>query len=270
MIYTKLNDGKEMPLVGYGTYKVTEDVNATECVLNALEVGYRLIDTATFYRNEGNVGNALSQCGIKRSDLFVTTKLWTDVTCESEAFRSVENSLRLLKTPYLDLLLIHWPTAHSVEVWQAMLKMREQGLVKSVGVSNFKQHHLQDVIAASGVVPAVNQVELHPLFQQKELRAFCNGKGIAVQAWSPLMRSAVLDNVALNAIAAKYGVTVAQLILRFDVQSGISALPKTTNRGRMVENISIFNFEIAQEDMCKISELDQNARQYRDPDCHGF
>ena len=270
MIYTKLNDGRKMPLLGYGTYKVTEDVDAERCVSDALEVGYRLIDTATFYHNEGEVGNAIAKSGIARKDLFITTKLWTDVTNEAQAFASVEQSLKLLKTDYLDLLLIHWPTPHSVEVYKAMLKMREQGLLKSVGVSNFKEHHLDDVIAASGVVPVLNQVELHPLFQQKDLRKYCDGKKILLQAWSPLMRSAVLGNDVLVKIAEKYGVTVAQLVLRFDVQSGISTIPKTTNKSRMVENFSIFNFEISPEDMQAIAALDQNARQYRDPDHHGF
>ena len=270
MIYTKLNDGKTMPLLGYGTYKVEGDADPERCVTDALEVGYRLIDTATFYRNESEIGRAISKSGIKRNELFITTKLWTDVTNEAQAFSSVERSLKALSVDYLDLLLIHWPTAHSVEVWQAMLKMREQGLVRSVGVSNFKPHHLEQVISASGVIPAVNQVELHPLFQQKELRAYCNEKAIVLQAWSPLMRSVALSLDKLNELAAKYNVTVAQLILRFDVQSGVSAVPKTTNKTRMVENFNIFNFEISQEDMLAIEALDQNARQYRDPDNHGF
>ena len=270
MIYTKLNDGRNMPLLGYGTYKVEGEVDPERCVSEALEVGYRLIDTATLYRNEGEIGRALNKCGIPRDELFITTKLWTDVTNEAQAFASAERSLKLLKLDYLDLLLIHWPTPHSVEVWQAMLKMREQGLVKSVGVSNFKEHHLEQVISAFGVTPAVNQVELHPIFQQKQLRQYCNGKNIVVQAWSPLMRSAALNNEMLSAIAAKYNVTVAQLILRWDVQSGVSTLPKTTNKSRMVENFSIFDFEISPQDMRAIDELDQNARQYRDPDNHGF
>ena len=270
MIYVKLNDDYQMPLLGYGTYKVTDDVDAEKCVSEALEVGYRLIDTASFYRNEGQIGQALTKCGIPRGEIFLTTKLWTNVTNEQEAFESVERSLKLLKTDYLDLLLIHWPTANSIAVWNAMLKIQQQGLVRSIGVSNFKPHHLEQVISASGVVPTVNQVELHPVFQQKELCACCNDKGIVVQAWSPLMRSAVLDNPTLNAIAARYNVTVAQLILRFDVQKGISVIPKTTNKGRMAENFNIFHFEIAPDDVKLIEALDENARQYRDPDNHGF
>ena len=270
MKYTKLNDGKTMPLLGYGTYKVEGEADPERCVTDALEVGYRMIDTATFYRNESEIGRAISKSGIKRNELFITTKLWTDVTNEAQAFSSVERSLKALSVDYLDLLLIHWPTAHSVEVWQAMLKMREQGLVRSVGVSNFKPHHLEQVISASGVIPAVNQVELHPLFQQKELRAYCNEKGVVVQAWSPLMRSVALNLETLSAIAAKYGVTVAQLILRWDVERGISTIPKTTNKSRMMENFSIFDFQPTEEDLRAIDALDQNARQYRDPDNHGF
>ena len=270
MIYTKLNDGRSMPILGYGTYKVEGDANPEKCVSEALEVGYRLIDTATLYRNEGEIGRALRKCGIARDELFITTKLWTDVTNEKQAFASAERSLELLKLDYLDLLLIHWPTPHSVEVYEAMLKLRERGLVKSIGVSNFKEHHLEQVISAFGVVPTVNQVELHPIFQQKELRKYCDSKNIVTQAWSPLMRSAALNLDTLSAIAAKYNVTVAQLILRWDVQSGISTVPKTTNKSRMVENFSVFDFEITPEDMKAIDNLDQNARQYRDPDNHGF
>lgn len=270
MKYAELNDGRKMPMLGYGTYKVEGAVDAEKCVSCALEVGYRLIDTATFYHNEGEIGAAIEKCGIDRSDLFVTTKLWTDVTNEAQAYASVEKSLKLLKTDYVDLLLIHWPTAHSVEVFEAMLKMRLQGLVKSVGVSNFKQHHLEQVISATGVVPAVNQVELHPIFQQKDLRDYCKQKGVVVQAWSPLMRSAALGMDRLNEIAAKYNASVAQLILRWDVQSGIATVPKTTNKSRMVENFSIFDFAISPEDMREIDALDENARQYRDPDNHGF
>ena len=269
MIYTKLNDGRAMPLLGYGTYKVEGDADPERCVSEALEVGYRLIDTATLYRNEAEIGKALCKCGIPRDELFVTTKLWTNITNEKEAFASIERSLEQLRLDFVDLLLIHWPTAHSVEVYEAMLKIRDKGLAKSIGVSNFKQHHLEQVIAC-GVMPAVNQVELHPIFQQKDLRKYCADKNIVVQAWSPLMRSAALNMDELTAIAAKYGVTVAQLILRWNVQSGIATVPKTTNKSRMIENFCIFGFEISEEDMRAIDALDQNARQYRDPDNHGF
>ena len=270
MIYTTLNDGKTMPMLGYGTYKIDDAAEAARCVLDALEVGYRLIDTATFYRNEAAIGQALNACGLLRKELFVTTKLWTDVDSKDKVYRSVEQSLKDLKTDYLDLLLIHWPTAANVPVWQAMLELQQKGVVRSVGTSNFKEHHLDEIVKAAGVVPAVNQVEFHPLFQQPELQAYCKERGVQLQAWSPLMRNKALEIDALSQLAAKYGVSAAQLILRWDVQKGIATIPKTTNKDRMSENISVFDFELEPEDMQAIEALNQNARQYRDPDNHGF
>ena len=270
MIYTTLNDGNKMPILGYGTYKITEQVQATRCVLEALEVGYRLIDTATFYHNEEVIGQAISSCGLPRKELYLTTKLWTDVDSKDKVLQSVDNSLKYLKTDYLDLLLIHWPTAANVAVWQAMIELQQSGVVRSIGVSNFKEHHVNEIVKSSGVIPTVNQVEFHPLFQQPQLQVYCKEKGIQLQAWSPLMRNKALEIDKLTELAANYNVSVAQLILRWDIQQGIATIPKTTNRGRMIENFDIFNFEISQEDMQAIFALDQNARQYRDPDHHGF
>lgn len=270
MIYLTLNDGNKMPILGYGTYKIADPAEATRCVSEALEVGYRLIDTATFYHNEPAIGKALFSCGLPRKELFLTTKLWTDVDSRDKVMKSVDNSLNNLKTDYLDLLLIHWPTAANVAVWQAMVELQQSGVVRSVGTSNFKEHHIDEIVNTSGVLPAVNQVEFHPLFQQPALQAYCKGKGIRLQAWSPLMRNKALEIDKLVELAAKYGVSAAQLILRWDIQQGIATIPKTTNKGRMIENFAIFNFEISQEDMHAINALNQNARQYRDPDNHGF
>ena len=270
MIFTKLNDGRKMPLLGYGTYKIAEEAEATRCVLQALEVGYRLIDTATMYRNEAGIGQALCSCGISRDELFVTTKLWTDIDTKDKTFRSVEESLKKLKTDYLDLLLIHWPIAANRTVWEAMLELQQRGLVRSVGTSNFKEHHIDDLLDAFGVVPAVNQVEFHPLFQQPELQAYCKDKKVVLQAWSPLMRNKALEMEKLVALANKYGVSVAQLILRWDVQQGIATIPKTANKARMAENFDVFGFDIEAADMQTIADLNENARQYRDPDNHGY
>ena len=270
MIFTKLNDGNQMPIIGYGTYKITDQAEATRCVLEALEVGYRLIDTATFYQNEAAIGQAICSGKIARNQLFVTTKLWTDIDSKDKVLKSVDASLKNLQKDSLDLLLIHGPTAANVTVWQTMIALQHRGVVRSIGVSNFKQHHVDEIVQASGVVPAVNQVEFHPLFQQPELQAYCKANQIQLQAWSPLMRNKALQIDKLTELAVKYGVSVAQLILRWDVQQGISTIPKTTNKGRMLENIDIFNFEISQEDMQQINALNQNARQYRDPDNHGF
>lgn len=270
MIFTVLNDGNIMPVIGYGTYKITDLSEATRCVLNALEVGYRLIDTATFYQNETAIGQAISYCGLQRKELWVTTKLWTDIDSRDKVMKSVDNSLKYLKTDYLDLLLIHWPTVANVAVWQAMIELQQSGVVRSIGTSNFKEHHIDDIVKVSGVVPAINQVEFHPIFQQPDLQAYCKSRNIQFQAWSPLMRSKALEISKLTELADKYKVSVAQLILRWDVQQGIATIPKTTNKERMVENLDIFHFEISQEDMQAINALNQNARQYRDPDNHGF
>lgn len=270
MLFTKLNDGREMPILGYGTYKIPDESEAMRCVLEALDVGYRLIDTATYYFNEAGIGRALCSCGIPRDELFVTTKLWTDIDTKDKVYRSVEESLKKLKTQYLDLLLIHWPTVANKTVWEAMLELQQRGLVRSVGTSNFKEHHIEELLGAFGVAPAVNQVELHPLFQQPELQAYCREKKVVLQAWSPLMRNKALAIDKIVALAAKYGVSTAQLILRWDIQQGIATIPKTTNKARMAENFDVFSFEIEAADMQKIADLNENARQYRDPDNHGF
>ncbi|MCH5156796.1 MAG: aldo/keto reductase [Clostridiales bacterium] len=270
MQFVTLNDGNKMPIIGYGTYKITERNETRRCLADALEVGYRLIDTATFYHNEAEIGDAICCCGVARKELFVTTKLWTDIDTRDKTLKSVDDSLKKLKTDYLDLLLIHWPTPANVVVWQTMLELQRQGIVKSVGTSNFKEHHIDEIVQACGVTPAVNQVEFHPIFQQAELQRYCKANRIQLQAWSPLMRNKALTIDTLTQLADKYNVSVAQLILRWDIQQGITTIPKTTNKGRMAENIDIFRFEISKEDMQAIQLVDQNARQYRDPDNHGF
>lgn len=268
MQYLKLNDGAQMAQLGYGTYKIVD--NATECVLNALEVGYRRIDTATLYHNEDQIGVALSQCNIPRNQLFVTEKLWTNVRSADDVKRTVEEMLRNLQTDYLDLLLIHWPTPDSLSVWHEMENLHRQKVAKSIGVSNFLPHHLDEIVSNSEIVPSVNQVELHPFFQQKDLRAYCKERGIVVEAWSPFMRGSALDDKQLQTIADKYGKTIAQIILRYDIQLGIGVVPKTTNKARMQENFDVFDFELSPEDMAAIAAMDQNQRRYRDPDNHGY
>lgn len=268
MRYLKLNDGAQMAQLGYGTYKIEE--NATDCVLNALEVGYRHIDTATLYRNDDQVGVALRQCGIPRDQIFVTEKLWTNVRTADDVKCAVETMLRNLQTDYIDLLLIHWPTPDSLCVWREMENLHRQKVAKSIGVSNFLPHHLDEIVSNSEIVPSVNQVELHPFFQQKDLRAYCDKLGIVVEAWSPLMRGNALDNGQLQTIADNHGKTTAQVILRYDIQLGISVLPKTTKKERMKENFDVFDFELSPEEMAAIAALDQNHRRYRDPDNHGF
>lgn len=270
MEYVKLNTGYKMPVLGYGTYKIDDDDTAYRCVTQALETGYRLIDTAAFYENEAGIGRALKASGVKREEIFLTTKLWTDVNTADKVFVAVECALAKLKTDYLDLLLIHWPIEADAEIWRAMVELKEKGVLRSIGTSNFKERHIDEIAADSGIVPAVNQVEFHPLFQQNELRNYCKKKNICVQAWSPLMRGGALDLPLIGELAEKYGVTKAQFILRWDIQTGVATIPKSENSDRMKQNFDVFGFEIFKDDMKKVAALNQNARQYRDPDCHGF
>ena len=269
MEYVTLTNGKKLPIVGYGTYKITED-EVCECVLEALGRGYRRIDTATFYANEAGIGEAYENSGLKRSEIYLATKLWTNVTSEKAAKATVERSLRALRTDYLDMLLIHWPTAANAEVWRAMEDMYFEGILKGIGVSNFKEHHIDELNAVSRISPMWNQIELHPYFRQQALRDYCKGKGIVVEAWSPLMRGSVLDEPVLKEIAAKYGKSVAAVILRADVEEGIAVIPKTVSPERMSENIDIFDFSLTADELQAIAALDRGARQYRDPDNHGF
>lgn len=269
MEYVTLTNGKKLPIVGYGTYKITED-EVCECVLEALGRGYRRIDTATFYANEAGIGEAYENSGLKRSEIYLATKLWTNVTSEKAAKATVERSLRALRTDYLDMLLIHWPTPANAEVWRAMEDMYFEGILKGIGVSNFKEHHIDELNAVSRISPMWNQIELHPYFRQQALRDYCKGKGIVVEAWSPLMRGSVLDEPVLKEIAAKYGKSVAAVILRADVEEGIAVIPKTVSPERMSENIDIFDFSLTADELQAIAALDRGARQYRDPDNHGF
>lgn len=270
MINVSLLNGVKMPILGYGTYKITNDVNVKKCVLDALKVGYRRIDTATLYGNEAEIGKAIKESGIARKDLFITSKLWTNILTAEDTNKAVDEMLNNLQTDYLDLLLIHWPTKSNNVVWRAMENLYADNRLKSIGVSNFKQYHIEEIINEENICPMVNQVELHPLFQQPELCRYCDSKGIIVEAWSPLMRGNALDLPVLNEIAQKHKKSPSQIILRFDIQSGIAVIPKTINKNRMIENFSVFDFELSETEMKLIKELDKNDRQYRDPDNHGF
>lgn len=269
MEFVTLTNGNKLPVIGYGTYKIGEDI-VTGCVLEAFERGYRRIDTATFYANEAGIGKAVESSGLKREEIYLATKLWTNVLSAKAARESVARSLEALCTDYLDMLLIHWPTAANAEVWGAMEDMYSEGLLKGIGVSNFKEHHIDELNAVSRISPMWNQVEMHPYFRQQALRDYCKGKGIVVEAWSPLMRGSVLDEPVIKEIAAKYGKSVAAVILRADVEEGIAVIPKTVSPERMSENIGIFDFSLTADELAAIAALDRGARQYRDPDNHGF
>jgi 2,5-diketo-D-gluconate reductase A len=266
-----LNDGATIPQLGFGVFQVPpEDV--ADVVSTALRTGYRSIDTAAAYRNEEGVGQALADSGIPRDDLFVTTKLWNDDQGYGSTMRAFDESIAKLKLDYLDLYLIHWPAPKGdryVDSWRALEKLQADGRVRSIGVSNFQPAHLRRLQEESGTVPAVNQIELHPMFQQPELRAFHAEHDILTEAWSPLGQGEVLKNEEIGQLARKYGKTPAQVILRWHLQLGNIVIPKSVTPERIEENFQVFDFELADDDVAAMGELDRGTRMGPDPDEFG-
>ena len=270
----KLNNGIDIPSIGFGVFKVNEGDEVYEAVLEALKTGYRLIDTAAIYGNEEGVGRAIKESGIKREDIFLTTKLWnTDQGYES-VFTAFETSLKKLDTDYVDLYLIHWPGKDKfVESYKALEKLYKDKRVKAIGVCNFHIHHLEELMASTEIVPAMNQIELHPLMNQKEIRDFCKEKGIQVEAWGPLMQGkGDLEAPVFVELGKKYSKSPAQIILRWHHQNGVLAIPKSVTPSRIRENIDIFDFVLSTEDMKKIDDHNENRRLSADPDAfmNGF
>ncbi|WP_274363996.1 aldo/keto reductase [Paenibacillus thermotolerans] len=268
---TTLNNGVAMPWLGLGVWRVEEGSQVEDAVSAALAHGYRSIDTAAVYGNEAGVGKAIRQSGVKREELFVTTKVWNADQGYESTLRAYEESLKKLGLDYVDLYLIHWPVKGKyVETWRALRKLYEEKRVRAIGVSNFHVHHLKDIMAESDIVPAVNQVEYHPLLNQRELLSFCKEKGIQMEAWSPLMQGNNLDDPTLVEIARKHGKSPAQVVLRWDLQSGVVTIPKSIRAERIKENADVFNFELSAEEMDRINALNQNKRFGADPDNFNF
>ncbi|MDX2646905.1 aldo/keto reductase [Streptomyces sp. PA03-1a] len=263
-----LNNGVTMPQLGFGVWQVPDDEAAT-AVATALEAGYRSIDTAALYRNERGTGRAIAASAIPREELFVTTKLWNTDQGHDNALRAFDASLDKLGLDYVDLYLIHWPTpARGLygETWRALEKIHADGRARAIGVSNFPVAQLQHLLDEGGVVPALNQIELHPNLPQSELRAFHAGHGIATEAWSPLGQGrGLLDEPALAALAAKHGRTPAQVVLRWHLQLGNVVIPKSVTPSRIRENIDVFGFELDGEDLAAIDALDNGGRLGPDP-----
>lgn len=263
-----LNDGHAIPQFGLGVF-LTPPAETAAAVATALELGYRHIDTAAIYHNEDGVGEAVRASGLARGSLFLTTKLWNADQGHDSALAALDASLARLGTDYVDLYLIHWPCPAQdrfVETWQALIEARAQGKARSIGVSNFRIEDLERLIQATGVVPAVNQIELHPRLQQGELRAWHAAHGIVTESWSPLARgNDLLGEPLLAAIAARHGKTVAQVILRWHIQLGLVVFPKSVHAGRLAENLDIFDFALSAEDMAAIATLDAGARIGPDP-----
>ncbi|WP_423409546.1 aldo/keto reductase [Heyndrickxia sp. MSNUG] len=262
-----LHNGVEIPALGLGVYKVEEGSQIDETIKNALHIGYRLIDTASFYMNEEGVGRAIRASGIPREELFITTKVWNADQGYESTLKAFETSMEKLGLDYLDLYLVHWPVKGKyIETWRALEKLYREGRVRAIGVSNFKIHHLEELLLHSEEKPVVNQVELHPLLSQEDLREFCQLHGIKVEAWSPLSRGRFLDEPTLKKIADNHNKSTAQVILRWHLQNQIIAIPKSVTPSRLKENADIFDFELTQTEMEMINALNQNQRFGADPD----
>ena len=254
-----LNTNREMPLLGLGVYKATGENEAENAIISAVESGYRLIDTASVYKNEENVGRGIASCGIPRNELFITTKVWNTAQRLGDIQGAFERSLDRLKLDYVDLYLIHWPVPGCyLSTWKVLEEIQKSGRALSIGVSNFEIRHLEELEANSGIIPAVNQIECHPLCYPKELIDYCQNKGIQVQAYAPLARGAYLDNDVMCVLGTKYAHTPAQIGLRWATQKGISVIPKSTNPERIAANARIFDFSIDQEDMDLLDTLNQD------------
>jgi 2,5-diketo-D-gluconate reductase A len=254
----KLNNGVEMPILGYGVYQVTPD-ECERCVLDAISVGYRSIDTAQAYQNEEGVGNAILKCGIPRSELFITSKVWISNAGFEKAQASIDKSLKNLKTDYLDLMLIHQPFSDYYGTYRAMTEAYKEGKIRAIGVSNFYPDRLIDFCQFQEVVPAVNQVETHPFQQQKSAHEIMKKYGIQHESWGPFAegRKDMFSNPVIKAIGDQYGKTVAQVILRFLIQKNVVIIPKTTHRERMIENIDVFDFSLTSDDVMTIANMDE-------------
>jgi methylglyoxal/glyoxal reductase len=264
---TTLHNGVKMPWVGLGVFKVQEGSEVIESVKAAIKNGYISIDTAAIYQNEEGVGQGIRESGISREKLFVTSKVWNADQGYESTLQAFDLSLKKLGLDYLDLYLIHWPGKNKFkETWKALEKLYKDGRVRAIGVSNFHVHHLKDLLSDAEIKPMVNQVEYHPHLAQKELREFCKQEGIQLEAWSPLKQGQLLNDPTLMEIATKYNKSVAQIILRWDIQNEVVTIPKSIKENRIKENANIFDFELTAEDMEKIDSLNRDERVGSNPD----
>ncbi|OMG01103.1 glyoxal reductase [Paenibacillus sp. FSL R7-0337] len=264
---TKLANGVEMPWFGLGVFKVQEGQEVIDSVKAAIKAGYRSIDTAAVYGNEEGVGQAIRESGVSREELFITTKVWNTEQGYDSTLAAFDESLNKLGLDYADLYLVHWPIrAKYKDTWRALEKLYADGKVRAIGVSNFQIDHLEDLLADAAVKPMVNQVELHPLLNQQELREYCKAQGIQIEAWAPLAQGHLLDNEVLADIAAHHNKTLPQVILRWDLQNGIVTIPKSIREERIIANADIFDFELSDEEISRIDGLNRDQRFGSHPD----
>lgn len=265
MQYTKLLNNIEIPMLGYGTYKTAADEEGLQMIKDAIKAGYRHIDTAQGYKNEHLVGQAIRESGIPRNQFFVTTKVWNDNQGYDKTKESIEESLNKLNIDYIDLLLIHWPIPQgkndewkklNQETWKAMEEYYDAGLIKAIGVSNFLEHHLNNLLESARIMPMVNQLEIHPYYQQQSTVKFCQDKGITVESWGPLMRGKAFKDPKLIELAQRNNISVAQLCIRYCLDRNIVTLQKSSKFERMIDNARVFGYHLDEYTMNEIAKLD--------------
>ena len=252
-----LINGVKIPSIGFGTYKSGDDEETAKIIKNALNLGYKMIDTASFYNNEVGIGNGIKESGIDRKDIFIVTKLWNDDHGYDKTIEAFNKSLNNLQVDYIDLYLIHWPNKLNAETWRAFEHLYETGKVKAIGVCNFKVEHLEELKKTAKIMPMVNQVEIHPFSTKNNIINYCKDNNIKVVAWSPISRGRVLSNDLMIDLSQKYKKSIVQIVLRWHMQKGVIPIPKSSNENRIKENMDIFDFEISSEDMKAIDSLDE-------------
>ncbi len=260
----RLNQGPEIPVVGLGVFRAAPGPVTRQAVSWALETGYRHIDTAAYYENEADVGEAVRASGLPRDEVFVTTKLWFSDQGYDRALRAARSSVQRLGLGYIDLYLIHWPRADSprtrLDSWKALEQLQKEGVARAIGVSNYAVRHLEELLADSGTVPAVDQIEFHPFIYDPELHAFCERQGIHIEAWAPLTRGTRFDHPTLRAIATAHARTPAQVLIRWGLEHGVVPLPKSVHRERIEENFRVFDFSLTPEEMARLDALRDGSR----------
>lgn len=265
-LHVTLNNGVKMPMLGFGTFKIPDGEVVIQSVRKALESGYCHVDTAAYYKNEIGVGEGIRQSGVARSEIFLTDKVWGSDSGYENTLKAFDISLKRLGVDYLDLYLIHWPNSKNKDTWRAFERLYKEERVRAIGVSNFHIHHLESLLAECEIKPMVNQIEFHPRLLQTSLLEYCKKQQIQYEAYSPLMQGKIFSIPLLVEMAEKYGRTVAQIVLRWNIQMGVVTIPKSTHPERILENKRIFDFEISEEDMQAICLLDKGQRVGHDPD----